>query len=92
MKKVSEFRELGYVSFPYLALEGWQRKLSLAADGDETGSLEFFEMVRKSCGGDTGAITKFDARAALLSSDVLQDVVTAGIGERLGDGAKLCAS
>src|SRR5208283_3534589 len=79
------------ISFPHLAPEGRKGELALATNGDQSGGFEFLEVVRKSRSRDWGALAQFDARARLLSGNVLQDVVAPRIGDGLGDGAKLCA-
>src|SRR5271167_1093334 len=84
-------RKLGQVSFPYLAAEGWEGELAFAGDADQPGGAEFLEVVRKGSGRDRAALAKFHTGAGPPSSNVLQDVITLGIGKGPGDGAKLCA-
>src|SRR3954452_21110908 len=83
-------REVFQVGVQDFALEGEVGELALPRDGDEARGFQFLKVMGEGCGGDGLALAKVGAGGSLLAgSDLLQDLVTARIGKRLGDEANL---
>jgi len=78
------------VGFENIALKDQAHALALSLKLDEAGVLEFFDVMGESRSRNRLASAHFTAKhPCLLGSDVLEDFVTARVGERFGDQVNL---
>ena len=85
MLEVGEFCQ---VTVPHLAFESGEGEFTFAADRNQAGGFELFQMVGKGGGANGAGLAQLNAGAILFTRNNLQNLVATRIRERLGDGSK----